>query len=338
MHVDLVVVGSPTDKHVDAVLRPLKSAGVTTHCLDQIALWRQTITFDPGAGRLKVGRQTITSCSLIWNRRAYPTAIRYMSRGEQAFARSEFSHALFGALWALCGTWLDAPDAVARASYKAAQLHWATRDPRLRVPPALITSNSTSAKTFTRGKGARHVIKALYRAIIETPSTAHFMYTSLVDADIRRRWTRIKHSPCIIQEYVARQYDVRLNVIGDRVFATKLDASHIAATAADVRRVNDYKDIRYTALDVPAPIARACRDMSAHFGLRFGAFDFAVDGDGVWHFLELNPNGQWYWLEEMTGQPLAAAFAAEILRQIGGGSVSRKRTAPVDNKEARNFP
>ena len=44
-------------------------------------------------------------------------------------------------------------------------------------------------------------------------------------------------------------------------------------------------------------------------GLNFAAFDFALDYDAQWHFLECNPNGQWLWLEVLTGLPTVETLA-----------------------------
>jgi len=60
---------------------------------------------------------------------------------------------------------------------------------------------------------------------------------------------------------------------------------------------------------VPASVrAGVCRMMSA-LGLRFAAADFAVTPSGEWYFLDLNPNGQWAWIEHETGLPICAAIA-----------------------------
>ena len=45
--------------------------------------------------------------------------------------------------------------------------------------------------------------------------------------------------------------------------------------------------------------------MLKDFGLMFGAFDFIVDQNGDWIFLEINPNGQWLWLEKILGLPIS---------------------------------
>ncbi len=48
-------------------------------------------------------------------------------------------------------------------------------------------------------------------------------------------------------------------------------------------------------------------------GLRFGALDFLVTPDGEWYFLEINPNGQWAWIEQETGLPISDAIADALL-------------------------
>ena len=47
-------------------------------------------------------------------------------------------------------------------------------------------------------------------------------------------------------------------------------------------------------------------------GLRFGAFDFVIS-DGGPVFLECNQNGEWGWLEQGTGAPIASAVVAELV-------------------------
>jgi hypothetical protein len=45
-----------------------------------------------------------------------------------------------------------------------------------------------------------------------------------------------------------------------------------------------------------------------------GYFDFAVTAEGVPIFLEMNPNGQWLWMEQLTGYPISEAIAKALVR------------------------
>ncbi|MNZ28723.1 hypothetical protein D3C78_459550 [compost metagenome] len=46
--------------------------------------------------------------------------------------------------------------------------------------------------------------------------------------------------------------------------------------------------------------------------LRYGAIDFVCDPQGNLWFLEINPNGQWAWIENLTGYPIAEAIVDEL--------------------------
>ena len=47
----------------------------------------------------------------------------------------------------------------------------------------------------------------------------------------------------------------------------------------------------------------------AAFGLVYGAIDMRLTAEGEYVFLEVNPAGQWLFIEERTGQPITAAVA-----------------------------
>lgn len=76
----------------------------------------------------------------------------------------------------------------------------------------------------------------------------------------------------------------------------------------------DYSALSYRVVDLPDRVEMALLTYLDHFELASGSFDFAVDKVGGLWWLELNPNGQWGWLEESTGLPMSAAFA-ELLTQ-----------------------
>ncbi len=69
-------------------------------------------------------------------------------------------------------------------------------------------------------------------------------------------------------------------------------------------------------VDCPEGIAHGARAFLAAADLTYGAFDFAVAADsGEWTFLECNAAGQWGWLAEECGLPIAAAIAGELTKE-----------------------
>lgn len=51
-------------------------------------------------------------------------------------------------------------------------------------------------------------------------------------------------------------------------------------------------------ISCPDGIIMKCYKLMDDFNLAFGAFDFIVTPENEWIFLEVNPNGQWLWLEK----------------------------------------
>jgi acetyl/propionyl-CoA carboxylase alpha subunit len=52
--------------------------------------------------------------------------------------------------------------------------------------------------------------------------------------------------------------------------------------------------------------------------LEFGALDFIVDPEGNWWFLEVNPSGQWLWIETLTGLDISGEIAQWLISTAGG--------------------
>jgi glutathione synthase/RimK-type ligase-like ATP-grasp enzyme len=66
---------------------------------------------------------------------------------------------------------------------------------------------------------------------------------------------------------------------------------------------------------LPPEVDKRLVELVRGLGLRFAAVDFVVDEteqDG-YVLVDINPNGQWAWLQEATGLPIAAAIAEELI-------------------------
>jgi len=50
------------------------------------------------------------------------------------------------------------------------------------------------------------------------------------------------------------------------------------------------------------------------FQLNFGAIDMVLTPNDEYVFLELNPNGQWLWLEHLTGLPISEEMAKLLIK------------------------
>jgi hypothetical protein len=114
----------------------------------------------------------------------------------------------------------------------------------------------------------------------------------------------VRHSAHLFQAQVPKVADVRAVVVGEQVFSAR-----ISAPPGVVDWRSEYQSLTYEQVTCPNAIRGALARFLAGFGLRFGAFDFAVTADDAWWFLECDPNGQWAWLEDAAGLPITHAIA-----------------------------
>ncbi|MFB7860564.1 ATP-grasp ribosomal peptide maturase [Streptomyces sp. NPDC056069] len=256
---------------------------------------------DGWGGRLTVGDRTadLASVRALYHRR--PSVYAPAGEGQAArFAAQENRRGLGGVLGALPDClYLSHPQAIARAEYKPAQLSTAIRE-GLTVPATLITSDPAEAKAFTAEQPT--IYKPLHAGAYDVDGQPAGIWAAPVEAgEIDDRVSECAH---LFQAQVPKTSDVRAVVIGDQVFCARITAP---AGVLDWRA--EYRHLTYEPIKCPDEIRRALLRFLAGFGLRFGAFDFALTAEDEWWFLECNPNGQWAWLEHEAGLPLTAAIA-----------------------------
>lgn len=131
------------------------------------------------------------------------------------------------------------------------------------------------------------IIKPLSVGKVYRKNQCEIYQTSYFD----RYEENISLTPIYLQKYIEKLYEVRLTIINNICFPIKI----VSENQLDWRK--GYDKNQYSIVDVPNEILNSCKKMLYDFNLKFGAFDFIVDRKGNWIFLEVNPNGQWLWLE-----------------------------------------
>lgn len=113
-----------------------------------------------------------------------------------------------------------------------------------------------------------------------------------------------------IQNYIEKRYELRITVVGAKVFATKIDSQILKDHNGKVDWRQGYDNgLHLEEYVLPTTIAHKCVSFLQKMGLIFGCFDFIVTSQNQYVFLECNPNGQWLWVEIATGQSISTAIA-----------------------------
>ncbi|MFG2861858.1 ATP-grasp ribosomal peptide maturase [Streptomyces sioyaensis] len=258
-------------------------------------------------GTLANDRRTLDLASVrsVYYRR--PTRPRFpeqMSAEARKVAETEARWGFGGLLTALPGRWLSPPGRAADAEYKPRQLRVAA-EVGLSVPRTLITNDPHAAKDFAESLGGGPVI---YKPFFPVRGTVHgqtaAVYASIVDPDDLPH-ADIASTAHMFQEWVPKAYEVRLTALDGQIFAAEI---HADSDAGHVDWRSDYDSHTYRVCDPPSEVATGVLRMLDRLGLPYGAFDFVVTPDGRWRFLEVNPSGQYGFIEQATGLPITAAI------------------------------
>lgn len=218
--------------------------------------------------------------------------------------------AVLRSLWnALEGRWLNSPFAILRAEDKPRQLSEALAL-GFAIPETLVANEFESARAFVAKGGA--IGKPLRHALVERGPTGEVLFTSRLAAlDLDDR-AAVVAAPIIYQREIAKACDLRVTVIGERLYATAIYSQSEEETKVDWRR-GSRVDLLHELVELPDDLADRCRALTRALDLRYGAIDLILDTAGAYWFLEINANGQWAWIERRTGAPLSAAIVDTLL-------------------------
>jgi ATP-grasp ribosomal peptide maturase len=233
-----------------------------------------------------------------------------LEAAEREWAVAE-ARAGLGGLLATSSRWLNHPHRASIAEYKPLQLAQAAAV-GLDVPDTLVTNEVAEARRFV-AKHGQAIYKPLTQAQIGAGRMVYACVVTPSDLD-GEPGTGVAATAHMFQERIHSEYAVRLTVVDGAMFAAAIHA-HSPAAAIDWRA--DYAALSYERTSVPAQVRHGVQALMARLGLRFGAFDFLICPDG-WVFLEVNPNGQWAWIETATGLPIAAAIADALTAEEAG--------------------
>ena len=243
----------------------------------------------------------------IWYRRPGNFKISNILRSEEIeWLQKECNH-FFNALWMNLKQplWVSKPDNIRIANFKLFQLRIAT-EIGFRIPHSIVTNDVKKAKSFIK----HHqdcIIKSLSIPYINSNEEIAFIYTHLITKEDKRHLSSIKYGPTFLQEFIPKKSDIRVTVIGKSIFATEIESSIFKESRIDFRKIESY-DLPHKQIKLPNKIKNKCLKIVKRLGLQFGAIDLVLTKNGEYIFLEINPNGQWLWIEEMTGMPLTNAM------------------------------
>lgn len=271
---------------------------------------RDAVSLEDDARGARVALEDVHA---IWYRRLdvaarLPAALEPRLRAPAVLEARTVVHGLLAAASAFR---LDPPDNVRLASHKALQLRVA-REVGLAVPRTLTTNSPAAVRAFWNECGGRVVTKVLSSfAVHDDAGREQVVFTTrLSEADLAALDDGLDLCPMTFQEEVAKALELRATVVGQQVFCAAVDSAAMAGAEVDWRRKGADLCAAWSPHRLPDDVAERLLRLARRFGLNYGAADIIVRPDGRHVFLEINPGGEFFWLEP--GLPISAALASVL--------------------------
>lgn len=320
----LVLTNSKDGLHSEVIVKKLQERGVRVFRFDVDALTRGDVRID-FRSREEKWKFTITSgedilhsreIKSIWYRRPYQNwTYGIQDPKQKGFAEKElksFLEDMWLGLQEDC-FWVNHPYHQERTMKKMTQLRLA-HELGFKTPDTLVTNTPDEAKAFWERHNRKIIYKTLDQGYIDYGEIGFEIQTCLVEQKHIDILNLITITPSLFQEYIEKDYELRVTVIGDKMFPVKIDSQAFEETRVDFRHPDFVSKLHYEPTVLPRHIENACFKMMDRLRLVYGAFDFAVTKDQTYVFFEVNPHGQWYWLEEATHLLMSNALVDTLIR------------------------
>jgi glutathione synthase/RimK-type ligase-like ATP-grasp enzyme len=242
-------------------------------------------------------RVGIRALDLIWFRRA--------AFGEEVAAAADSAYAKFvkenyraaglGILLSeFNGIWIDHPLKSINSENKIIQAYVA-REAGIRIPRTLVSQSPDAVREFCDTLNGEVIVKPIQQ-VADAGARTKKVGDELLTND-----QSIGMCPVMYQELIPGRRHIRAHIFGDHVLAAILESDdldwrwNLNIPCRQVTLPDELQKKMYAALDL--------------LGLSMGVFDLKLTDEGEYVWLEVNPQGQFLFIEGMCGLPLTRAMA-----------------------------
>lgn len=313
----ILIISDPLDDSVSLVMPMLKRRGVPVLWWDEADFPEHTtisIEMLQGGCRQILTHHGVSydlaEVTAVWHRRPNPPSATSVGDATQRAYAEEMAGQMLQGVYDLipADRWMPArPKHLIRVDNKLLHLRRAV-ELGFTIPDTVVGNDPGSLVPAWRRAGGRLISKSLDYRPFGVRGEDHHIYTTQVDRRDLAGRHRIRHAPVILQPNLDKAVELRVTVIGERVFTAEIDSQSSRLTRQDWRHYEDLS-VGYASHALPEPVERRCAQLVASLGLSFGAIDLILTPAGQYVFLELNVTGQWGFVELRAGLPISEAIA-----------------------------
>lgn len=311
----VLVISTSQNDHAAAVQAAVERRGIEVVRLNMDSLTganAQVSFFSPSSNGISIAGKHIRPDSVTGVFVHHPHITINQSLGlddlDRGLAESGWRNALDWILQVFAyANWINRPDVSRSSSGPCLQLSVASKH-GLRVPDTCFTNNAETLRKFA----SRHSSILLKSGpLLGVRLREHRLLSNLIDVNTIEP-DALASSPCYFQEYIDKDYELRLHVFSDTILSCRIESQKCKATQVDWRNYQ-ISDTPHFSTEISTSLSDSCRQILASLGLTYGIMDLIVTPEGEAVFLECNSQGHWLWIEELTGLPITESVVKHLV-------------------------
>lgn len=316
MKKNILIVGDEIDPHISSVCKHLKDYDANFILLNPVNSDEGNIAYSYSPFEILFSNKhsTVNSNKIdsVWwrlkpNIRKYPTNMDEVETSN--FITREWQLALEPLSYFLAHcNWINKRSSDHLIRNKPYQLYQAVTN-GFTIPQSIISNNFASI--IEKTKEFDEVIYKPLGYFISPPNKILFS-NKMTKEELNASQQNISLTPCIFQNYIDKDFELRITIVLETVFAVKILSQENIDSKFDWRR-NQFH-IKYELFELDITFQQKLIRFHKSLDLIYGAYDFIVDKAGNYIFLEVNPAGQWLWLERELNVEISKQIAKTLLQ------------------------
>lgn len=318
MQKSILLIGKKDDPHITGIICELKKLGEKTIFIDDFSFSDSFSVLidnsDKSNSFVKTDKITFTNDEIksVWN----STALRIVATEKileesKKFVAAEWTEGISSMWNTLDANWVNHPLSLSSSINRVNQLQMASGC-GLKVPKTLVTNDPQQLLEFYEKTHENMIAKTLHSS--EGLPDGKMIFTTKITKEDLQNVNEIRYAPSMFQEYVPKKTELRITIIGSKIHAVEIHSQNSEKTMHDWRHYDDFDKTPYIPVELPEATSKKLLKIMQNMGLKFGAVDMIKTPDDELVFLEINPSGRWWWIQELTGINIAkdvASFLAE---------------------------
>ncbi|MBS1509058.1 MAG: hypothetical protein JSS79_20640 [Bacteroidetes bacterium] len=177
------------------------------------------------------------------------------------------------------------------------------------TPKSIITNSPLRAKEFLHAN-SKTIIKPVSNGLQVLDEVTYSIYTSVIDQNYFDSYEQNEtfETPVFLQEMISNKADIRVTIVKDKVFVVRIDK--VESEEVDWRKPDVQK--KYSVINLPENVNQCLLKLNHAFDLVYSAIDLIQTPNDDYVFLEVNPVGEWVWLEKELGLNISDALINEF--------------------------